>query len=79
VTNDQLLRLILTSRVSEIAVETKRIAIHAFDDPLVIAGQGRVGPEILAQGRNDLDAIFAPIGGGGLIAQYSANASSGKQ
>ncbi len=55
-------------RCDEIALESKRVVIHAFDDPLVIAGQGTVAQEILAQGRNDLDAIFVPIGGGGLIA-----------
>ena len=42
--------------------------IHPFDDPLVIAGQGTVAVEILAQAPHDLSAIFVPIGGGGLIA-----------
>ncbi len=40
--------------------------IHAFDDPDVIAGQGTVGLELLEQ-VPDMDAIVAPIGGGGLI------------
>jgi len=40
--------------------------IHAFDDDAVIAGQGTLGLEILEQ-QPDLDAIVAPIGGGGLI------------
>ena len=56
------------ARCDEIAAETGRVPIHAFDDPLVIAGQGTVAQEILAQGRNDIDCIFVPIGGGGLIA-----------
>jgi len=55
-------------RCDDIAADSSRVIIHAFDDPLVIAGQGTVAQEILAQGRNDLDAIFVPIGGGGLIA-----------
>ncbi len=40
--------------------------IHAFDDDEVIAGQGTLGLEILEQ-QPDIDAIVAPIGGGGLI------------
>jgi len=40
--------------------------IHAFDDDAVIAGQGTLGLEILEQ-QPDVDAIVAPIGGGGLI------------
>jgi len=42
--------------------------IHPFDDPDVIAGQGTIGMEILRQHSGKLDAIFVPIGGGGLIA-----------
>ena len=41
--------------------------VPAFDDPLIIAGQGTVGLELLAQAP-DLDAIVVPVGGGGLIA-----------
>jgi threonine dehydratase len=40
--------------------------IHAFDDDAVIAGQGTLGLEMLQQ-HSDLEAIVAPIGGGGLI------------
>lgn len=42
--------------------------IHPFDDPMVIAGQGTIGKEILEQAGPDIDAVFVPIGGGGLIA-----------
>ena len=42
--------------------------IHPFDDPAVIAGQGTIGSEILKQTNGNIDAIFVPIGGGGLIA-----------
>lgn len=46
--------------------------VHPFDDPDVIAGQGTVGMEILHQHTNPIDAIFVPIGGGGLIAGVAA-------
>jgi threonine dehydratase len=46
--------------------------IHPYDDPDVIAGQGTVGLEILRQAGADLDAIFVPIGGGGLISGIAA-------
>ena len=49
------------------AQETGRTYIHPFDDPLVIAGQGTVGREILEQ-LDDVTHIFVPVGGGGLIA-----------
>ena len=42
--------------------------IHPFDDPLVIAGQGTVGAEILRHSQDRLSAVFVPVGGGGLIA-----------
>ena len=41
--------------------------IHAFDDPLVIAGQGVVGLEILEQ-MPSIEKICVPVGGGGLLA-----------
>jgi threonine dehydratase len=47
--------------------------IHPFDDPDVIAGQGTIGMEILRQRPGDaIDAIFVPVGGGGLIAGVAA-------
>ncbi len=42
--------------------------VHPYDDPLVIAGQGTIGMEILRQHQHPIDAIFVPVGGGGLIA-----------
>ena len=41
--------------------------IHPFDDPDVIAGQGTIGAEVMHQADDKVDAIFVPIGGGGLI------------
>ncbi len=40
--------------------------IHPFDDPIVIAGQGTIGIEMLEE-HPDLDMIVVPVGGGGLI------------
>jgi threonine dehydratase len=42
--------------------------VHPYDDPDVIAGQGTVGLEIMRQHRGPIDAIFVPVGGGGLLA-----------
>lgn len=44
--------------------------VHPFDDPLVIAGQGTIGLEIL-QDLPEVDAVIVPIGGGGLISGVS--------
>ena len=52
--------------------EEQLVFIHPFDDPDVIAGQGTIGMEILQQADEDIDAIFVPIGGGGLIAGIAA-------
>lgn len=47
--------------------------IHPFDEPDVIAGQGTIGREILHQhGNREIDAIFLPVGGGGLAAGIAA-------
>lgn len=40
--------------------------VHPFDDPLVIAGQGTIGLEIIEE-MPDVEAIVVPVGGGGLI------------
>ncbi len=46
--------------------------VHPFDDLDVIAGQGTVATEILRQHTGPLDAVFIPVGGGGLVAGMSA-------
>ena len=48
------------------------IYVHPFDDPDVIAGQGTIGMEIVRQHQTPLDALFVPVGGGGLIAGVAA-------
>jgi threonine dehydratase len=44
-----------------------RTYIHPYDDPAVIAGQGTVALEMLAD-HPDLDVLVVPVGGGGLVA-----------
>ena len=53
---------------NELAVNENMILVPPYDDPYVIAGQGTIGMEILRQVSGDLDAVFVPVGGGGLIA-----------
>lgn len=56
----------------ELAEKEGLTYIAPFDDPDVIAGQGTVGIEILRQTSGQIDAIFVPIGGGGLAAGIAA-------
>ena len=58
-------------KAKQMAKEQKLEFIEAFDDPLTIAGQGTIGKEILDE-QNNLDVIFVPVGGGGLLAGISA-------
>lgn len=53
-------------RVYEIAEENRYAVVHAFEDPLVMAGQGTIGCEIL-EDLPDVDTVIIPMGGGGLI------------
>ncbi len=46
--------------------------VHPYDDPLVIAGQGTIGMEIVRQHTDELAAVFVPVGGGGLLAGVAA-------
>jgi threonine dehydratase len=52
----------------KLARERNLVFVHPFDDPDVIAGQGTIAVEILRQTGAALDAIFVPVGGGGLLA-----------
>jgi threonine dehydratase len=60
-----------SDHAKELAKETGRVLIPAFDDPDVIAGQGTVAVEIARQCQEPPDAIYVPVGGGGLIAGIS--------
>ena len=46
--------------------------IHPYDDPYVIAGQGTIGIELMNQ-LDSIDSIYAPVGGGGLLAGLVAS------
>lgn len=53
--------------IAEIAQREGKTVIPAFEDPHVIAGQGTIGLEIL-EDLQDIDEVYVPVGGGGLIA-----------
>ena len=50
----------------EVAERQNLVFVHPYDDPLIVAGQGTIGLEIL-EDLADFDSLIAPIGGGGLI------------
>ncbi len=54
------------ARARQVAERDGKVFVHPYDDPLVIAGQGTLALEML-EDFPDLDAIVAPVGGGGLI------------
>jgi len=62
-------------RALELASERDLEFIHPFDDPVVIAGQGTVGLEMLDQ-VPDLDVVVAAVGGGGLAAGIAVAAAA---
>ena len=53
-------------KVYEIAEEHDYAVVHAFEDPMVMAGQGTIGCEIL-EDLKEVDTVVIPVGGGGLI------------
>jgi threonine dehydratase len=61
-------------RLAELEAESGRVLVHPFDDPLVVAGQGTVGREIL-EDLEGVDTIVVPCGGGGLVAGVAAAAA----
>jgi threonine dehydratase len=63
----------LFTRLTELQGETGRVLVHPFDDPLVLAGQGTVGLEIL-EDLDGVDTIVVPCGGGGLFSGIAAAA-----
>jgi len=63
------------ARAQDIAAEENLVFVHPYDDPKVIAGQGTVALEMLADAPM-LDALVVPIGGGGLISGVSIAAKA---
>jgi threonine dehydratase len=59
-------RATLFDRLREVEQERGLTFVHPFDDPVVLAGAGTVGLEIL-EDAPQLDAVIVPIGGGGLL------------
>jgi threonine dehydratase len=53
-------------RLETLLEETGRTLVHPFDDPVVMAGQGTIGLEIV-EDVPDVDVVLVPVGGGGLI------------
>ena len=49
-------------------VEAGETFVHAFEDPLVLAGQGTLGLELAEQLAPEVETVVVPIGGGGLAA-----------
>jgi threonine dehydratase len=56
-----------TDKAREIAAAERLVLIHPYDDPAIMAGQGTVAIEMLAEAP-DLDVLIIPVGGGGLMA-----------
>lgn len=54
-------------RLEELIEDSGRILIHPYDDPMVMAGQGTVGLEIVEDSPSPPDAVLVQVGGGGLI------------
>lgn len=61
----------------EIAEEQNLTFVHPYDDPLIVAGQGTIGLEML-EDEPDLDTIIVPIGGGGIISGIAIAAHHAK-
>jgi threonine dehydratase len=59
-------------KARELEKERGLTFVHPFDDPDVIAGQGTIGLEVLRQHPDPIEAVFVPIGGGGLAAGVAA-------
>ena len=56
------------ARARELGRDERRVFVPPYDDREVIVGQGTVGKEIDEQCGDGLDAVFVPVGGGGLLA-----------
>ena len=54
------------AKARELERDEGLVFVHPFEDPLIVAGQGTIGLEIL-EDVPELDSIVVPIGGGGLI------------
>jgi len=58
-----------------LAARDDLVFVHPYEDPLIIAGQGTIGLELLEE-RPDLEVIVVPVGGGGLISGIATSVKS---
>ncbi len=58
------------AKIAELVKEHNYVVVHPYEDPMVMAGQGTLGLEIL-EDLPDVDTVLVPIGGGGLISGVS--------
>src|ERR671926_1801327 len=58
-------------RLDELIEQTGRTLVHPYDDPIVMAGQGTVGLEIL-EDLPEVDVVLVQVGGGGLVSGIAA-------
>ena len=58
------------AKIAEMVKEHNYVIVHPYEDPMVMAGQGTLGLEIL-EDLPDVDTVLVPIGGGGLISGVS--------
>ncbi|CAN5250238.1 threonine ammonia-lyase [soil metagenome] len=63
------------ARMEQLRHERGLVLVHPYDDPLIVAGQGTVGLEIVEQ-VPDVDVIVCPVGGGGLISGVAVAAKA---
>ncbi|MCC6551443.1 MAG: pyridoxal-phosphate dependent enzyme [Polyangiaceae bacterium] len=61
--------------LAEVAAETGAAVVHPYDDARVIAGQATAALELLEEAP-DLDAVVAPVGGGGLLSGTAISVTS---
>jgi threonine dehydratase len=59
----------------QIAAEANAVVLPPYDHPWIVAGQGTAALELLSE-QPDLDAVFAPLGGGGLLAGTAITAKA---
>ncbi|MCC6624141.1 MAG: threonine ammonia-lyase, biosynthetic [Deltaproteobacteria bacterium] len=60
------------AHATRLGAERDLVFVHPYDDLDVIAGQGTIGMEILRQHQGPIDAVFIPVGGGGIAAGVAA-------
>ncbi len=56
----------------DFAIINNKTFVHPFDDPKIIEGQGTIGLEILNETKENIDYLFLPVGGGGVLSGVGA-------